>query len=124
MNDIVTYKLSDRPKWWLPKLFRWLAVIFGGLAAVSYLSSLWIYWMLDNAVSITDETGEDAGESFAGLLTEGSSTLVDVLFYIVFFWVISIAVDKLDQLVWLNASDEDRSEITQKRKKKKNAKNK
>jgi hypothetical protein len=119
MSETHEYKLSDRPKWWLPRLFKWLAVIFGTLAIISYLSSLWIYWMLDNVISVTDETGEDSSENFAGLLTDGSATLVDVLFYVVFFWLLAIAIDKLDELVWLNAKDEDRSEIIQKRKKKK-----
>jgi len=64
----MVYKLSDRPKWWLPKLMKW-----------------------------------------------GS---IGIVFYAAVFWMLSLAVDKIDQLVWLNASDEDREEILAKRKKK------
>ena len=45
-------------------------------------------------------------------------SMIVILFCVAFIFILSLALDKIDQLVWLNASDEDREEILAKRKKK------
>lgn len=123
MTEIKTYKLSDRPKWWLPKLFKWLAIISAGIALITWLASTWLYSMVAFDMAALNGDGEELQETFlemiAGFLEEASTLLFDTLFIVAFLWLLAIAVDKIDQLVWLNATDEDRSEIIQKRKKKK-----
>jgi len=128
MNDFKNYKLSDRPKWWLPRLFKWLAIICAAIGFITWLISAWLYSMVSFDTVALSEGGDELQETFtemsASFLEEASSLLFDTLFIVAFLWLLAIAVDKLDQLVWLNATNEDRSAIIHKRKKKKNAKNK
>ena len=123
MSEVKSYKLSNRPKWWLPKLFKWLAIISAGIGLITWLISTWLYSMVTFDVAALSEGDEELQETFAemsaGFLEEASTLLFDTLFIVAFLWLLAIAVDKLDQLVWLNATNEDRSEIIQKRKKKK-----
>ncbi len=123
MSEVKSYKLSDRPKWWLPRLFKWLAIISAGIGLITWLISTWLYSMVTFDVAAQSEGDEELQETFAemsaGFLEEASTLLFDTLFIVAFLWLLAIAVDKLDQLVWLNATNEDRSEIIQKRKKKK-----
>ena len=123
MSDVIQYKLSDRPKWWLPRLFKWLAIISAGIGLVTWLMSAWLYSMVSFDSAALSEGGEELQETFlemsANFLEEASTLLFDTVFIVAFLWLLAIAVDKLDQLVWLNATVEDRAEIIQKRKKKK-----
>ena len=123
MSEVKSYKLLDRPKWWLPRLFKWLAIISAGIGLITWLISTWLYSMVTFDVAAQSEGDEELQETFAemsaGFLEEASTLLFDTLFIVAFLWLLAIAVDKLDQLVWLNATNEDRSEIIQKRKKKK-----
>ena len=127
MSEIRTYKLSDRPKWWLPRLFKWLAVLSAGIALITWLLSIWLYSTVFDVMALngsSEELQSTFTEMSAGVLEETSTLFFETIFIIGFLWLLAIGVDKLDQLVWLNATDEDRFEIIQKRKKKKNAKNK
>ena len=53
------------------------------------------------------------------LLTVGMYTLT-LAFYAGILWLISLIVDKVDQIVWLNATEQDRLNIYNQRQKKKN----
>jgi uncharacterized membrane protein YbhN (UPF0104 family) len=124
MNDVVNYKLSDRPDWWLPKLLKWGSM---GLAILVVLMGVlsFILHRIDSYALNPDADEENlVFINFAEFASELAWASIDILFYVVVFWLLSLAVDKIDQLVWLNATYEDRKEIISKRMKKKNAKNK
>lgn len=105
------FKLSDRPKWWVPRVLMW--VTFLGL----FLSG--IFLIASSAFGLIDTmalngTG-DVTLSLWSFAEEALWTAIALSSYAFIFWLLSLAVDKIDQLVWLNASDEDRAEIIQKR---------
>jgi len=58
----VMYKLSDRPKWWLPRLFKWLAIISAGIGLVTWLMSAWLYSMISFDSAALGEEGEEVKE--------------------------------------------------------------
>jgi len=115
------YTLADRPKWWLPRVMKWLTIL-----SVLFALILWLSSMLLEVFMVAALNGDEGSEAFTELVyftDEAALAALGVLFYAGIFWLVSLAVDKVDQLVWLNASDEDRDFILQKRKRK-NAKNK
>ena len=118
----MTYKLSDRPKWWLPRLFKIIGLIVAVIGIVSYLASLSFYASAEALHGDSDEWGESREVLFGSLLEDTAVLALEAIFALAFLWLLAIGLDKLDQLVWLNATDEDREEIFAKRKKK-NAKN-
>lgn len=112
------YKLSDRPKWWLPKLMKWVAILGTALSVI-----MWVGSMALEALDTYALNGSDSGEdsvvmNLSYMADEILWGAIGILFYAVVLWMLSLAVDKIDQLVWLNASNEDREEILAKRKKK------
>ena len=118
MANIKKYKLSDRPKWWLPRLFKFVGIAVALLGLVSYLASLMLYSSA-YALHGDSEEWQESREVLLGSLMEDTATLaIEALFALAFLWLLAIGLDKLDQLVWLNASDEDREDILAKRKKK------
>lgn len=118
----MTYKLSDRPNWWLPRLMKWFAILTAGLALIMWLGSFVLEAFDIMALNGGSNEEDSVVLDLSYLADEVMWGAIGVLFYASVFWMLSLAVDKIDQLVWLNASDEDREEILAKRKKK-NAKN-
>lgn len=117
------YKLSDRPNWWLPKLMKWAALLSAAFALLMFVGSF-ILEAIDNyALSGSVDSEDSVVLNLSYIADEALWGALGILFYAAVFWMLSLAVDKLDQLVWLNASNEDREEIIAKRRKK-NAKNK
>jgi len=117
------YKLTDRPKWWLTHLMKWVAVVTALLATVMWLGSFVLQALDIIALNGSREEEDSVAINLSYMADEIMWGAIGILFYASVFWMLSLAVDKIDQLVWLNASDEDREEILAKRKKK-NAKNK
>ena len=117
----MTYKLSDRPKWWLPKFMKWIAVLTAVLALIMWIGSLAMEAIDTIALNGSASEEESDALNLSYMTDEVLWGALGILFYAAVFWLLSLAVDKIDQLVWLNASDEDREEILAKRKKKKNA---
>ena len=123
LEDETKYSLADRPKWWLPKLMKWFVIISVILAFFMWVVSTIIYSFNDSYES--EEEGDEASElasTIGDVAYEVMSNTIDILFFVCTLWILSLAVDKLDQLVWLNASDEDKEFLIEKRKRK-NAKN-
>lgn len=115
---MATYKLLDRPKWWVPRLFKFLGIAVAVIGVLSYLASLSFYSAAEALHGDSDDW-QESREVFLGSLMEDTATLaIDAIFALAFLWLLAIGLEKLDQLVWLNASDEDREEILAKRKKK------
>lgn len=112
------YKLSDRPKWWAVRVFKVLSLFTAAFALIA-LIVIFVFTTFEvfdvMALSGAEESGS---ELILYFLDEAVWLSLGLLFYALIFWFLSLAIDKLDQLVWLNASQEDRSEILQKRKKK------
>ncbi len=118
----VRYKLSDRPPWWLVKVLKVISVLSAVVAVFTGLIALVFSWYAESFNAAQEEASNGADNVslyFVDFLYEAAAAAVGLLFYTVIFWLLALAVDKLDQLVWLSATDEDRSEIIQKRKKKK-----
>jgi len=121
----IRYNLSDRPSWLLPKILKIISGLLAVFALVTGLLGLFFSWYAENFNSRQEEASQghdnvrlDISEFFY----EIAGVSVDFLFSAVFVWLMALAVDKIDQLVWLNSTDEDRKVILAKRKKK-NAKN-
>ena len=115
MSTTLKYTLADRPKWWLPRVMKWVSVLTAVLAFMMWIGSM-ILEALDVYALNPDANEEDSValdlSYFADEIMWGA---IAILFYAAVFWMVSLAVDKIDQLVWLNASDEDRDFILQKR---------
>ncbi len=112
------YKLSDRPKWWLPKLMKWVAILATTLSVIMWIGSMALEAVDTYALNGAVSDGDSVALNLSYMADEVLWGAIGILFYAVVLWMISLAVDKIDQLVWLNASDEDRAEILAKRKKK------
>jgi len=122
MTNTPKYSLADRPKWWLPKLMKWVSVITAVLALVMWVGSLILESLDVYALNSAANEEDSVALNFSYLADEVMWGAIAILFYAVVFWMLAVAVDKLDQLVWLNATDADRDFILQKRNRK-NAKN-
>ena len=124
MSELVKkYSLADRPKWWLPKVMKWLTLIGAIMAVLMWLSSTIVYFFHNRI--ILDEGGPDTAEVYFDMgdfASEAAWASIGLMFYAGVFWFLSLAIDKIDQLVWLNASDEDKEFLIEKRKRK-NAEN-
>jgi len=118
----MVYKLSDRPSWWLPKLMKWAAILSAVIALLMFVGSFTLEALDTYALSEAVEGEDSVVMNLSYIADEALWAALGILFYAAVFWMLSLAVDKIDQLVWLNASDDDRAEILAKRKKK-NAKN-
>ena len=122
MSAVPKYSLADRPKWWLPRVMKWLAIlafVIGGVFIIFGLIAGYFYMEIPSE----DESVKEALYGALSTTFENSGYyLILTGFYGLILWLASKAVDKVDQLVWLNASDEDRDFILKKRKRK-NAKN-
>ena len=123
-NSDSVLTLAERPKWWLPRLFKWLSVILLVIGILAWIVSEIIKIYLGSIIESFDNENinEDVQDHF---LTEVSDSMysasiyfVDLMFTVLFLWLLAIAVDKLDELVWVNASDKDKAYIISKRKKK------
>jgi len=97
---------------------KWVAVVTALLAAVMWLGSFVLEAFDTMALSGSSEAEDSVALNLSYMADEVMWGAIGILFYATVFWILSIAVDKIDQLVWLNASDEDREEILAKRKKK------
>lgn len=117
-----TYRLSDRPKWWLPQLMKCMAILSAIVAVIMFLGSLFLEAFGTYTLREAADDKDFVAINLSYMADEVLWGSLGVLFYTAVFWMLSLAVDKIDQLVWLNATDEDREEILAKRKKK-NAKN-
>lgn len=117
----MTYKLSDKPTWWVPRFMKWAALIAAVFTVLFFVISLVIasFEVFDvMALGASEGEGFSLVVSLADMASESAWAAIGMLFYAVVFWILALAVDKIDQLVWLNASNEDREEILSKRKKK------
>ena len=114
----MVYKLSDRPKWWLPKLMKWVAIASTVFGIIMFIGSMVLEGIDTYALSGGEYDEESIALSLSYFAEEALWGSIGIVFYAAVFWMLSLAVDKIDQLVWLNASDEDREEILAKRKKK------
>lgn len=117
MTDAVKYLLKDRPKWWLPKLMKWVAILGTALSII-----IWVVSMALEALDTYALNGSASGEgsvvmNFSYMADEILWGAIGILFYAAVLWMLSLAVDKIDQLVWLKASDEDREFLLRKKKK-------
>ena len=118
----MAYKLSDRPKWWLPRLMKWIAISTALLALIMWLGSMALEAFDTMALNGGQSEEDSAVLNLSYMADEVLWGAIGILFYASVFWMFSLAVDKLDQIVWLNASNVDREEIIARRRKK-NAKN-
>lgn len=97
-------------------MMKWVTLLSVLFALILWLGSMLLEWIAVKALN-----GSEGGEAYldvAYMADEAVLTTIGILFYAGIFWLVSLAVDKVDQLVWLNASDEDRGFILQKRNRK------
>lgn len=121
MEKPKTYGLFDRPKWWGVKVLRFVAIALLVCSAVFFLVSAGTGFLHNVALGSVDD-GETVYLNVSYMTDELAWAALSVGFYATVLWFLSEIMDKVDQLVWLAATDEDRAKIIKKRKKK-NAKN-
>ena len=107
--------LKDRPPLKIVSWLKWLAIIAFISAFIFIIAGLITgYFYME--IPSEDET---ATEALLGALSTTFENfgyyLISTGFYGLVLWLASNAVDRLDQLVWLSASDEDRREIISQR---------
>ena len=120
----MTYKLSDRPKWWLPSLFGWLTIIANIL--------LFLIWFLYSVVLLFASNDEIALNVFEVnpidsqyLLSFMLSEFIGITCYFIctviwitlFFRISAMLANRLADMVWLRSSDENKMLILNKYKK-------
>jgi len=109
------YKLADRPKWWLPTFFKVVGIALGLMGLIAYFASLLLYAQAETLYGDSDEWDESREVLMGGVMDDTASLALEAIFVVAFLWLLAIGLDKLDQLVWLNATDADRDFILQKR---------
>jgi len=114
----MAYTLSDRPPLRMVSWLKWLAIAAFVLAIVFIIAGLIAGYMYMEIPSEDESALEALYGALSTTLENAGYYLISTGFFGLILWMASIAVDRLDQLVWLNASDEDRAEIIAKRKKK------
>lgn len=102
--------LADRPKWIVPRVFKWLSIVVLALLVGSWLISMWVLFEFSLAMEASDEF--DIGMDWGSLALE----FLFLLPAVVILWLIALIADRADQLVWLNASRGDQDAILNKRK--------
>ena len=117
MNAEERSLLSKRPQWMVTRVFMWLTVAPVILVFVGYAFSWWAMWEAERFIAASDNTVDygtpwDWGYDLYDLAGE----LIWLIPTVGTLWLLASVADKLDQLVWLNASDEDRCFIMAKRK--------
>jgi len=122
MSDASKYTLADRPKWWLPTFFKIVGLAIAVIGLIAYFASLSLFASAEALYGDSDDWDDSREVMLGSIMDDTASLAVEALFALAFLWLLAIGLDKLDQLVWLNATDQDREDILAKRKKK-NAKN-
>lgn len=122
MVELSRYSLSDLPKWWGVRALRWFAIGLIVFSALSFLGTAITGYIDSIALHGISETNS-VYLNLSHMMDELAWAALSLGFYAAVLWFLSEIVAKVDQLVWLNATDEDRAEILKKRTKK-NAKNK
>ncbi|PHS38271.1 MAG: hypothetical protein COA91_08455 [Robiginitomaculum sp.] len=115
--------LAARPPWRVPHMLVRAARVLFALSilaiVVGYFWASWVYKMSSQTEGLTELMVAYGGNPGELLLTVGMYTLT-LAFYAGILWLISLIVDKVDQIVWLNATEQDRLNIYNQRQKKKN----
>ena len=97
---------------------KWVAIGSAVFGIVMFIGSMVLEALDTYALNGSADSEETIALSLSYIADEAFWGSIGILFYASVFWMLSLAVDKIDQLVWLNASDEDREDILAKRKKK------
>ena len=111
--------LTSRPPWRVVKIIRWLAIGCVVLSIVLGLVAAVLGYMDSSVLGTHDETSASAILPLGELASELAWEVIAFAIYAFFLWLIALGVDKIDQLVWLKASEEDRLHIYNQRHKKK-----
>jgi hypothetical protein len=123
MEELDLSTLESRPTWYVVRWLKIATLVIFMLSMIMILMGL-----VAGYIYMSIPSGEESAlEAFYGAI---SSTLensgyygISIGFYALVLWLISQGVDRVDQLVWLNADNTDREYLYNSRKKKKNAKN-
>lgn len=118
--------LSSRPPWRVPRLLVRVALVMLTLSLLMIVfGSIWANSVYQTTSAL--ESGENPmmlrSHNTSDLLIGLGMHAMSIGFYAGILWFISLIVDKVDQLVWMSASPEDKLHIYNTRVKK-NAKNK
>ncbi len=118
-------KLSTKPKSRLANVFKWLALLFLVASTICFIGSI-VFAYLDQIALTPENTPNDESVylNLSYMLDELIWGVIGLGFYSAVLWFLSQVLEKVDQIVWLNASIDDRRWILEQRSKKiKNAKN-
>ena len=113
--------LADKPIWRGVKILKWSAIALFVLAVIFFIASI-IFGYVDSLI-LTDEalSEEDSvAINLSYMLDELAWAAVGLGFYAAVLWFLSQILEKVDQLVWLNADEHDRAWLLKTRKKNKN----
>ena len=103
--------LSLRPKWKTPRFILYTAIVSFILCCLFWFGSELFFEMGEATLG----PGEEDDEMWLHYLSYACDDIAIGTGYLSMTllgcWVMALGVDKLDQLVWLAASDDDRQEI-------------
>ena len=117
-------KLTSRPPLKFPKILAIAArMLFSLSIAMMLIGYFWASYIYRTSEDLKGIEGAEALTAMMGnpgdLLMSIAYYVLSVAFYAGILWLISLILDKVDQLVWLAASKEDRLHIYNQRHKKK-----
>lgn len=131
--------LSAKPKWIVPRLFKWLSIISFLLLLVAWVVSRWATYELEKLADaslnfdpsdplykslegFSDYAPDPVAEADYGLIAFFDSAVLELAYFlpsVAFLWLVALAVERLDDLVWINCDRDDQEAILQRRQRKK-----
>jgi hypothetical protein len=116
--------LASRPPLKFPRLLAIAArMLFSLSITLMFIGYFWANYIYRTSEDLKDIEGAEILTAMMGnpgeLLMSIGYYVLNIAFFAGILWLISLIVDKVDQLVWLNSSEEDRLHIYNQRQKKK-----
>ena len=108
-----TLSLSDRPPMNSMRILRKFAYFSGIISVIVNLVSVG-----SSYVQFRGQYGNLEDYAKAMLVSQTTDTVLSILYYVAIFgllWAVAVGIDRIDQLIWLSASDSDREKIIKSR---------
>lgn len=118
-NAIDLLTLESRPPWRVVKWLKRATVVIFAIAVLMIILGLITGYLYMQIPSEEESALEALYGAISSTLENAGYYCIVIGFYALIMWLASQAVDRIDQLVWLNADETDRLYIYNKRKKKK-----
>jgi len=94
-----------------------MAIVTLVVSVLGFCVSQFLYHRFDGKYVLqdSDESIPEVAINIGAFASEAAAASFYLFSTVVIFWLLSLAIDKLDEIIWLNASDEDKNHIIMKR---------